>query len=241
MGTPGGARRFGSARGRLRAELLEDRALPSIYLGTNVAGLDYGNNGLVPSDPSIAANPTAVVETVQDVIVSDNKSTGTQLTPPQSLCDFFATVKQPNEIIKNPAVAYDEYTGRFIVAAEAHLAPGGIGGYSALYIAVLESGGGAINMPFGGPLDIPLPPPLVPPANGGNSAAAFHPRAALFAAVASGNHARLAADAVTWTVIADSAPQSLALPAPATQSQRHRQSVLLNDLADEALALERGD
>jgi hypothetical protein len=127
--------------------------------------------------------------------------------------------------------------GKTDIAVYGPYGPGGIG-----RLAVTESTGGAINMPFGGPLDTPLPPPLVPPGHGGSSAAAIHQaRASDLAPVDSGNPDRFPADPATWTVVADTAPQSLALGVPVTQSQRHRQTVLLNDLAIDALALNRGD
>jgi hypothetical protein len=47
--------------------------------------------------------------------------------------------------------------GKTDIAVYGPYGPGGIG-----RVAVQESGGGTINMPFGGPADTPLPPPIVP-------------------------------------------------------------------------------
>jgi hypothetical protein len=106
--------------GRLLLEWLEDRVVPTVYLNTGFSGLDYAYSGLEPPSPSIAVGPTAVVETVQDVIVSYDKATGAPLTAPEGLSDFFGPIHKayPNELISNPVVTYDELSNRFYVVAE---------------------------------------------------------------------------------------------------------------------------
>jgi len=107
--------------------------MPAVFLGTNFAGLGYPSSGTEPPSPCVAVGPTAVVETVQNAIVSYNKATAAVLTGPQNLEVFFKSVIVGNETITSSAVEYDEYTGRFIVAADALLFPGG---NSALYLAL---------------------------------------------------------------------------------------------------------
>jgi hypothetical protein len=100
--------------------LLEDRAVPSITLGTNVPGLNYNTSSCncEPPDPIAAAGPNHVVEMVNTAIQISDK-TGHVLST-QSLASFFGPLAPANQ--SDPFVLFDEGVanasgpaGRFIV------------------------------------------------------------------------------------------------------------------------------
>ncbi len=101
-------------------ERLEDRAMLSVTVGTNYAGLDFNaSGGYVPPDTCGAAGPTAYVETVnQTVAVFPSKTSSSKVTA--SLSNFFFTTgglsrADASSGLSDPIVAYDELAGRFII------------------------------------------------------------------------------------------------------------------------------
>ena len=102
-------------------EELEARRLLSVTLGTNFAGLQFGDTaGYIPPDTIAAAGPNHVVEAVNLDLRIFNKSGGTVST--QSLNTFFSSLAPQS--LSDPVVMFDESVanssgpaGRFIVGA----------------------------------------------------------------------------------------------------------------------------
>jgi hypothetical protein len=102
-------------------ELLEPRALLSVTVVSNYAGLNYNQTlGYVPPDSCGAAGPTSYVQTVnQDAEIFRNKATGS----PRIIADlgtFFFTTgglphASPGSGLSDPIVVYDEKIQRFII------------------------------------------------------------------------------------------------------------------------------
>jgi hypothetical protein len=101
-------------RTRLRPELLEERSLLSVALGTHFSALDFAQTGVgTPPDTIAAAGPSEVVELVNTNIAVYNKTGGSPIFQ-QNLSQFFAGVMTGNAL-SDPFVLYDEQAGRFVV------------------------------------------------------------------------------------------------------------------------------
>ena len=110
-------RRQPARAARPQLEVLEDRCLLSVVLGTNFQGMNYADSGgWTPPDTDAAVGPTHVVETVNETLAIFDKVSGAKVFQ-QSLAAFFAPVG-PGTNLFDPTVAYDEDAGRFIVAAD---------------------------------------------------------------------------------------------------------------------------
>jgi hypothetical protein len=105
----------------LQLELLEDRTVPSVNLGTTFAGLNFNNTTAgEPPDPIAAAGPNHVVDLVNTAIRIYSK-TGTILST-QQLPTFFAPLSPGSDNFTDPSVMFDDSvanatgpSGRFIV------------------------------------------------------------------------------------------------------------------------------
>jgi hypothetical protein len=116
-----GQRRQSLYSRRPRVEALEDRRLMSVNVMTKFDGMRYDD--FAPSTPSItyptanpslAAGPKYLVETVNAAIAFINKSTGQKIYE-KSIHDFFASLNpHAPDFIYNPTVTYDEPLGRFV-------------------------------------------------------------------------------------------------------------------------------
>src|ERR1051325_2653070 len=108
------ARRLARRRStKLSLEVLEDRCMLSVTVGTNITGLKFGDDsrGYVPPDTDAAAGTTHIVETVNTIMAVYNKSDGS-LVAKQSLGSFFGT----SDSLSDPVVTYDEQAGKFFLA-----------------------------------------------------------------------------------------------------------------------------
>ncbi len=107
------ARRVLLAKPCLRLEPLEDRSLPSALPG--FAGLAFSDDPrFIPPDTHAAVGPDHVVEVVNASVAVFDKDTRAKLFQRQ-LQPFFARVGAATPTF-DPVVAYDELSGRFIVA-----------------------------------------------------------------------------------------------------------------------------
>jgi hypothetical protein len=117
-----GQRRQSLHSSRPRVEALEDRRLMSVNVMAKFDGIRYDDFGPSPSNitypetnPSLAAGPRYLVETVNAAIAFIDKSTG-KTTYEKSIRGFFASLNPPaSDLIWNPTVTYDELLGRFVV------------------------------------------------------------------------------------------------------------------------------
>jgi hypothetical protein len=117
-----GQRRQSLHSSRPRVEALEDRRLMSVNVMTKFNGIKYDD--FAPSNPSmtyptanpsLAAGPKYLVETVNAAIAFIGKSTGNKIYE-KSAREFFAPLNPPaTDFISNPTVTYDELLGRFVV------------------------------------------------------------------------------------------------------------------------------
>jgi hypothetical protein len=117
-----GQRRQSLHSSRPRVEALEDRRLMSVNVMTKFNGIRYDD--FAPStpsityptaDPSLAAGPKYLVETVDSAIVFIDKSTGKTIYE-KSIGGFFASLNpHAFDYLYNPTVTYDELLGRFVV------------------------------------------------------------------------------------------------------------------------------
>ena len=79
-----------------------------------------GNTGWTPPDPSMAAGPNYVVETVNQSLAVFNKATGANVSQEtlQTLFSGFATGGVNDPGMFDPSVLYDDVAGRFAVAVQ---------------------------------------------------------------------------------------------------------------------------
>jgi hypothetical protein len=109
-----------ATRRRPELEILEDRSLMSVSIGTPFAGVSAASSGSVPPDTIAAAGPNHVVEAVNNAVAIFNKSTGKQLTL-QQMSNFFSTLgviplpAGSSQTFSDPVVSFDELSGRFVV------------------------------------------------------------------------------------------------------------------------------
>jgi hypothetical protein len=117
-----GQRRQSLHSSRPRVEALEDRRLMSVNVMTKFNGIRYddfapSNSSITypTADPSLAAGPKYLVETVNSAIAFIDKSTGKKIYE-KSIRDFFASLNpHAFDYLYNPTVTYDELLGRFVV------------------------------------------------------------------------------------------------------------------------------
>jgi hypothetical protein len=146
---------------RPQLECLEDRALFTVTLVGNSAGLGFPDSGgATPPDTCVAAGPNYLVETTNSTLAIFNKATGA-LVSTQPLTNFFTNSVQ-NAAIFDPFVTYDESAGRFVVSAD-NLAGDQLGiyrdngnGTSTWYLDANGDGLADTITVFGGPADKPV-------------------------------------------------------------------------------------
>jgi hypothetical protein len=132
------SRRVAPVRSRLQVEALEARLVPAIKILHNFHGISFheniGQQGITPPDTIMAVGPTAVVETVNDLIQIRGKA-GATLLPTESMAKFFASVTEPHAAFTDPQVMYDDLAGRFYISI-LDAASGNFGGTADLDFAV---------------------------------------------------------------------------------------------------------
>jgi hypothetical protein len=99
-------------------EVLENRITPALSVTAGFNGI--GNTGWTPPDPSLAAGPNHVVETVNESLAIFNKATGAMVSREtlQTLFSGFANGTTNDSGMYDPSVLFDDIAGRFIVEAQ---------------------------------------------------------------------------------------------------------------------------
>jgi fibronectin type 3 domain-containing protein len=100
---------------RPQLEVLEDRFAPAVSVPGSFGGMI--NTGYTPPDPSLAAGPNYVVETVNSSLAIFNKATGAKVTQ-QTLSTLFSGFATGDIAQFDPSVLYDDQAGRFVVAGQ---------------------------------------------------------------------------------------------------------------------------
>jgi hypothetical protein len=105
-------------RFRPRLEGLESRLAPALGVTASFNGL--GNTGWTPPDPSLAAGPNYVVETVNESMAIFNKATGALVSQEtlQNLFSGFATGTVNDAGMFDSSVLFDDQAGRFVIEAQ---------------------------------------------------------------------------------------------------------------------------
>jgi hypothetical protein len=98
----------------LQVEQLEDRCLPTVNVGTNFVGMNFSDSGgHVPPDTIAASGPQFILEAVNLTLSVYDKNTGARVSQ-QTLKNLFSPLGDVQEMT-DPAVAYDELRGRFVL------------------------------------------------------------------------------------------------------------------------------
>src|SRR5438105_1082719 len=101
---------------RLFLERLEDRALPSVSVLNQFAGMSINDTVLgEPPDTIVAAGPSHLVELVNTAIRIYSKSSGGAVSTRQLWSFFQPLGTGPSSSMSDPVVSYDELRNRFIV------------------------------------------------------------------------------------------------------------------------------
>ena len=101
---------------RLFLERLEDRALPSVSVLNQFAGMSINDTTLgEPPDTIVAAGPSHLVELVNTAIRIYSKSNGGVLSTRQLWSFFQPLGTGPSSSLSDPVVSYDELGNRFVL------------------------------------------------------------------------------------------------------------------------------
>jgi hypothetical protein len=96
-------------------EVLEARTVLSVDVVGVMEGTNSSNSscGCTPPDPAAAAGPNHVIETVNSAYAIYDKASGSLVTR-QSLRSLFTPLGNVQSL-SDPVIAYDEYTGQFVL------------------------------------------------------------------------------------------------------------------------------